>query len=69
MLTLSGAEAVGREGVQGSIEVGKRADFIVVDRDLSRGMFEGAKVVGTWFGGRRFGRRRRRREDDGQKKV
>lgn len=52
MLTLSGAEAVGKESEIGSIEVGKRANFIAVDRDLSRGEFEEAKVMKTWFEGR-----------------
>ena len=51
MLTLAGAEAVGREREVGSIEVGKKANFIAVDKDLSRGEFEGASVVTTWFEG------------------
>ena len=53
MLTLSGAEAVGREVVTGSVERGKKANFIVVDRDLSEGDFDGANVMGTWFEGNR----------------
>ena len=51
MLTLNGAEAVGAQAKSGSIEVGKRADFIAVDRDLAKGEFEGANVLGTWFEG------------------
>lgn len=51
MMTLNGAMAVGREREVGSIEVGKKANFIVVDRDLSRGLFEGARVVRTYFEG------------------
>lgn len=51
MLTLAGAEAVAREKDLGSIEVGKKANFISVDRDLSKGEFEGASVVRTWFEG------------------
>jgi predicted amidohydrolase YtcJ len=50
-LTLAGAEAVGREKNLGSIEVGKKANFIAVDHDLSRGEFEGASVLTTWFEG------------------
>ena len=53
MLTLSGAEAVGRGDVTGSVERGKKANFIVVDRDLSEGVFDGANVMGTWFEGNR----------------
>ncbi|KAJ9642670.1 hypothetical protein H2204_002318 [Knufia peltigerae] len=53
MLTLSGAEATGRDDISGSIEVGKKANFIMVDRDLSRAEFQGAIVMGTWFEGER----------------
>lgn len=51
MITLSGAEAVGKADVSGSIEVGKKANFILVDRDLSKAEFEGAQVLETWFEG------------------
>lgn len=51
MLTLGGAEAVGREKVTGSIEKGKKANFVMVDRDLAEGNFEGATVERTWFEG------------------
>ncbi|KAH7088427.1 putative exoenzymes regulatory protein aepA precursor [Paraphoma chrysanthemicola] len=51
MLTINGAVAIGKEDVQGSVEVGKKASFIVVDRDLSKGEFEGAKVLRTYFEG------------------
>lgn len=51
MLTLAGAEAVGREKDLGSIEVGKKANFIAVDQDLSQGKFKGASVLTTWFEG------------------
>ncbi|KAI4651028.1 hypothetical protein J4E93_003387 [Alternaria ventricosa] len=52
MITLGGAEAVGRSRMQGSIEVGKMANFIAVDQDLSQGEFAGATVLKTWFEGR-----------------
>ncbi|KAE8364931.1 amidohydrolase 3 [Aspergillus caelatus] len=51
IITLAGAEAVGQSRELGSIEVGKKANFIAVDRDLSRGEFAGAKVLKTWFEG------------------
>ncbi|KAH6866044.1 putative exoenzymes regulatory protein aepA precursor [Thelonectria olida] len=54
MLTLSGAEAVGREKETGSIKIGKRANFIEIDQDLSigkEGTFRDARVLRTWFEG------------------
>lgn len=51
MLTLAGAEAVGRQRDLGSIEVGKKANFIAVSQNLSKGEFEGAAVLSTWFEG------------------
>lgn len=54
MITLSGAEAVGRERETGSIQVGKRANFIEIDRDLAageKGAFSNARVMRTWFEG------------------
>lgn len=51
MMTLNGAIAVGAEKRLGSIAVGKTANFVVMDRDLSKGEFEGAKVLKTYFEG------------------
>lgn len=51
MMTLNGAMAVNREKELGSIEVGKKANFIVMSQDLSKGEFEGAKVLRTYFEG------------------
>jgi predicted amidohydrolase YtcJ len=53
--TINGAWLMGLEKEQGSIEVGKRADFVVLDRDLFAGpasAINEAKVLLTVFGGR-----------------
>ncbi|KAL5603664.1 hypothetical protein FOVSG1_006414 [Fusarium oxysporum f. sp. vasinfectum] len=47
MITLAGAVATGREKEAGSIEVGKIANFICVDRDVTREDFENANVLRT----------------------
>lgn len=52
MLTLAGAEAVGRDKVTGSIETGKKANFITLDKDVSGGDFDGVSVLTTWFEGK-----------------
>ncbi|KAH8680702.1 amidohydrolase-like protein 3 [Xylariales sp. PMI_506] len=52
MLTMGGAETVGAQHRVGSIEVGKRANFVAFDRDLSEGHFKDAQVLQTWFEGR-----------------
>ncbi|WP_136162107.1 amidohydrolase [Sphingomonas flavalba] len=55
MLTLAGAQAVGLGAVAGSIEVGKSADFIVLDRNLFEvpvSAIEHTKVELTVFEGR-----------------
>jgi predicted amidohydrolase YtcJ len=51
MLTINGAQAIGQDATLGSIAVGKKANFIMVSRDLSRGDFDDAKVKKTWFEG------------------
>ncbi|RKK84212.1 hypothetical protein BFJ68_g14997 [Fusarium oxysporum] len=52
MLTLGGAEAVDSKRSAGSIEVGKKANFIALDSDLSEGEFANATCLQTWFEGR-----------------
>lgn len=47
MLTLSSAEAVNRQHELGSVEAGKKANFIAVNQDLSQGHFEEAHVPKT----------------------
>lgn len=51
MLTINGATSVGKDKVSGSISVGKKANFIAVDRDLTKGDFANAKITNTWFEG------------------
>ncbi|KAJ4992535.1 amidohydrolase family protein [Stagonosporopsis vannaccii] len=51
MMTLNGAVAVGKEKETGSIEVGKKANFVVMSRDLSKGEFHEARVLRTYFEG------------------
>jgi predicted amidohydrolase YtcJ len=53
--TINGAWLMGLEKEQGSIEVGKRADFVVLDRDLFAGpasAINEARVLLTVFDGR-----------------
>lgn len=55
-LTLWNALASFTENDLGTLEVGKRADFVLVDRDLLKADEEGlrkAKVLGTWVNGER----------------
>lgn len=59
-ITIEGAKAVGREHELGSIQTGKLANFISVDRDLTQGSFEDAKVLETVYkdSGRSFNNRK-----------
>lgn len=57
--TIHGAEVMGRAGEYGSLEVGKSADFIVLDQDILALADAGhpdqigaTKVLQTWFRGR-----------------
>jgi predicted amidohydrolase YtcJ len=57
ILTKNGAAAVGLGDVSGSIEPGKRANFIMLDRDIvgddndNVADFANVKVLKTWFEG------------------
>jgi len=55
-ITIWAAKADFLEKEVGSIEVGKKADFVIMDRDLMMvvdSSVVGAKVVGTWVGGKK----------------
>ncbi len=62
--TISGARFLGWGDVAGSLEAGKSADFVIIDRDIFAlgdradfGSIEQTRVVETWFGGKRvYGR-------------
>ncbi len=55
-MTIWAAKAAFEEGKKGSLEKGKLADFIMLDKDLMavpNGEILGTKVLGTWVGGKK----------------
>ena len=50
--TLTAAYAYGLEEITGSIETGKSADFVLLDRNIFRTAPSEAKVLETWFRGK-----------------
>ena len=59
-MTIWAAKAAFEEKQKGSLEVGKAADFIMLDKDLmkcDKGEILGTKVLGTWVEGEKvFGK-------------
>lgn len=56
-VTLDAAYQYGEENEKGSITVGKRADIVLLDRDITTSRHEdiaGIRVVGTWKDGKRI---------------
>jgi predicted amidohydrolase YtcJ len=54
--TLDAAYAAFQEDMIGSLEVGKQADFIVIDRDIftvDEGLIRDTQVLETWVAGKR----------------
>jgi predicted amidohydrolase YtcJ len=58
--TINGARMLGRDGEFGSLEVGKSADFAILDRDIlaladgdKADEIAGTRVIATWFRGKR----------------
>ncbi len=58
--TINGARMLGRDAEFGSLEAGKSADFVMLDRDIlaladsgRADEINGTRVLGTWFRGKR----------------
>ncbi|MCK4858075.1 MAG: amidohydrolase [candidate division Zixibacteria bacterium] len=55
--TVSGAQAIGQERIRGSLEPGKKADFVILDRDLLHikpAEILKTKVMATFINGRKM---------------
>ena len=54
--TLSAAYAYGLDAITGSIEAGKSADFVLLDRDIFSTAPSEARTLETWFRGKQVSR-------------
>jgi predicted amidohydrolase YtcJ len=59
--TINGAEMLGQKHLTGSLEIGKKADFVVLSQDLLKLEAEGesdrisdTQVLSTWFDGQQI---------------
>ena len=57
--TIKGAEMLGQSTLTGSLEIGKKADFVIIDQDLlqleatdNSHKISDTKILATWFDGK-----------------
>ena len=59
--TIKGAEMLGQSDITGSLELGKKADFVILNQDLlaledngDTHKISDTKILATWFDGRKI---------------
>ena len=59
--TINGAEMLGQSTLTGSLEIGKKADFVIIDQDLlqleatnNSHKISDTKILATWFDGKKI---------------